>query len=155
MLNEDDIRRLMAARLLAAQTPWGRARLNFYVRWKMLAWNAVTGFAFAVKRAFDIVVALGALLTDAADVLDCAVATEICNNLVDDDGDGQIDCADTDCDGQACNDEDACSTGESCSGGLCRGGSAITCNDSNICTDNHCNPASGCYYTNNTAPRIA
>ena len=62
MLNEDDIRRLMAARLLAAQTPWGRARLNFYVRWKMLAWNAVTGFAFAVKRAFDIVVAIGALV---------------------------------------------------------------------------------------------
>jgi hypothetical protein len=90
-------------------------------------------------------------LTDIADA-DCSVATEICNNLADDDGDLLIDCADPDCNGQACNDDDACSTGESCSGGLCKGGVAITCNDFNICTDNHCNPESGCYYTNNTAP---
>lgn len=46
--------------MLAAQTPWGRARLNLYVKWKRLAWNGVTGFAYLVKRVFDLLVSLAA-----------------------------------------------------------------------------------------------
>ena len=52
----------MTGRLLAAQTPLGRARLNFYVQWKRTAWSVVTGFAYFLKRIFDIVVSLIALV---------------------------------------------------------------------------------------------
>jgi lipopolysaccharide/colanic/teichoic acid biosynthesis glycosyltransferase len=57
-MNESEIRDRMAGRLLAAQTPWGRARLNFYVKWKRTAWNFTTGFAHFLKRVFDIVISL-------------------------------------------------------------------------------------------------
>ena len=52
----------MSERLLAAQSPLGRARLNFYVKWKRVAWICVTGFAYFLKRVFDIVVSLIAML---------------------------------------------------------------------------------------------
>jgi hypothetical protein len=28
----------------------------------------------------------------------------------------------------------------------------LACNDNNVCTDDGCNPATGCVYTNNTLP---
>ncbi len=49
-------------RLLAAQSPWGRFRLNFYVQWKRVSWKLVVGFAHFLKRAFDIVIALTAIV---------------------------------------------------------------------------------------------
>lgn len=61
-MNETEIRERMADRLLAAQSPLGRARLNAYVKWKRIAWNTVTGLAHAVKRLFDIVVSIVAML---------------------------------------------------------------------------------------------
>jgi lipopolysaccharide/colanic/teichoic acid biosynthesis glycosyltransferase len=61
-MNESEIRDRMAARLLTAQTPWGRSRLNFYVKWKRSAWNFTTGFAYFLKRAFDIVISLIAMV---------------------------------------------------------------------------------------------
>ncbi len=51
-----------------------------------------------------------------------------------------------------CNDGNACTTSDTCSGGLCVGGPAPNCDDSNPCTDDSCNPATGCVHTNNTAP---
>jgi hypothetical protein len=84
-------------------------------------------------------------------VLVGAVA-EICDDSLDNDGDSDIDCDDSDCDGELCDDADACTTGETCSGTVCGGGSAVDCDDGNICTDDSCNPASGCEYTNNTDP---
>jgi lipopolysaccharide/colanic/teichoic acid biosynthesis glycosyltransferase len=52
----------MAERLLAAQTSLGRTRLNFYVKWKRLAWNCITGFAYFVKRVFDVIVSILAMI---------------------------------------------------------------------------------------------
>jgi len=50
------------SRLLAAQTPWGRARLNAYVRWKRTSWQVVINATLFLKRAFDIVISLLALI---------------------------------------------------------------------------------------------
>ncbi len=61
-MTDAEIRERMTERLLAAQTPLGRARLNFYVKWKRLAWNCVTGFAHFTKRLFDIIVSVIAML---------------------------------------------------------------------------------------------
>jgi cysteine-rich repeat protein len=41
---------------------------------------------------------------------------------------------------------------DTCGGGTCNGGPALVCNDGNGCTDDSCNPASGCVYDNNTVP---
>lgn len=49
-------------RLLAAQTPWGRFRLNLYVLWKRTSWRFVVGFANILKRAFDIVIGAVAIV---------------------------------------------------------------------------------------------
>ncbi len=61
-MNDDDIRERMANRLLSARSPIGRARLNLYVTWKRYAWNGVTGFAYFLKRLFDVVISLAALI---------------------------------------------------------------------------------------------
>src|SRR5262249_18759308 len=49
-------------------------------------------------------------------------------------------------------DGNACTTNDTCSGGVCVGGAAPNCDDGNPCTDDSCNPATGCVHTNNTAP---
>ena len=49
-------------RLLAAQNPWGRARLNARVNRRRLAWLAVVNATFFLKRALDIVGSFFALL---------------------------------------------------------------------------------------------
>jgi len=49
-------------RLLAAQSRWGRFCLNAYVQWKRLSWRLVTKFAYGLKRAFDLVFSLAALI---------------------------------------------------------------------------------------------
>jgi len=50
-----------------------------------------------------------------------------------------------------CNDGSQCTTADTCAGGACVGGPPPDCNDGNVCTDDACNPASGCTHTNNTA----
>ena len=76
-MTEAEILERMAERLLAAQTPWGRARLNFYVKWKRLAWNFVTSFAHLIKRFFDIFVSLLAILCLAPVFLFIAIAVKM------------------------------------------------------------------------------
>ena len=76
-MTETEILERMADRLLAAQTPWGRARLNFYVKWKRLAWNFVTSFAHFIKRIFDILVSLIAILCLAPVFLGIAIAVKL------------------------------------------------------------------------------
>ena len=61
-------------RLLAAQTPWGRARLNARVSWKRLSWLGVVNGTLFVKRALDIVGSTLALLLLAPAFLVIAVA---------------------------------------------------------------------------------
>ena len=76
-MTETEILERMADRLLAAQTPWGRARLNFYVKWKRLAWNFVTSFAHFIKRIFDILVSLIAIICLAPVFLGIAIAVKL------------------------------------------------------------------------------
>ncbi len=49
-------------RLLAAQKPWGRARLNAHVGLRRLGWLAVIQTTRFLKRAIDLVVSLAALV---------------------------------------------------------------------------------------------
>jgi lipopolysaccharide/colanic/teichoic acid biosynthesis glycosyltransferase len=57
-----EIRERMMERLLAAQTPWGRFRLTLYVTWKRLAWQGVISGTLFLKRVFDIVLSICALI---------------------------------------------------------------------------------------------
>ncbi len=50
-----------------------------------------------------------------------------------------------------CDDADACTAGDKCADGQCGSGVEIVCNDFNVCTDDACDPASGCVFTNNEA----
>jgi uncharacterized repeat protein (TIGR01451 family) len=51
----------------------------------------------------------------------------------------------------SCDDGNACTTGDTCSGGVCAGMGSLSCDDLNPCTDDACDPQSGCTHTNNTA----
>ncbi len=51
----------------------------------------------------------------------------------------------------ACDDGDACTTTDVCSAGSCIGGPPANCNDGNPCTDDSCDPVSGCQNVDNTA----
>jgi hypothetical protein len=42
--------------------------------------------------------------------------------------------------------------GDTCGGGSCQPGGPLSCDDGNVCTDDTCNPVSGCQTTNNTNP---
>jgi hypothetical protein len=46
-----------------------------------------------------------------------------------------------------CDDGDACTVSDVCGAGVCAG-QPIACDDHNACTDDSCNSASGCVYTN-------
>ncbi|MEI6074091.1 MAG: sugar transferase [Verrucomicrobiota bacterium] len=76
-MKDAQLRERMAARLLAAQTPWGRARLNLYVKWKRVAWNFTIGFAYFLKRVFDIGVSIIAILLLAPVFLGIALAVKM------------------------------------------------------------------------------
>ncbi len=51
----------------------------------------------------------------------------------------------------ACDDGNACTTADTCGGGTCNGGPALVCDDTNLCTADSCNPASGCVNTDISA----
>ena len=70
-------------------------------------------------------------------------AGEHCN-----DTSGQcVDClVDSDCD-----DNNVCNGSETCSNGVCVGGSPLDCADTNVCTDDTCDPIDGCQHSFNTA----
>ncbi|MBM4354850.1 MAG: hypothetical protein FJ109_13855 [Deltaproteobacteria bacterium] len=75
--------------------------------------------------------------------------------------DGNV-CTDDACDPKAgcthtpnmggCSDSNACTTNDVCAAGSCKGGPVQVCNDGNLCTDDSCEPATGCKYVNNTVP---
>jgi cysteine-rich repeat protein len=46
----------------------------------------------------------------------------------------------------ACDDKNACTTQDACSAGKCLGGLPLACDDGKSCTQNLCDPASGCVY---------
>jgi hypothetical protein len=86
----------------------------------------------AVERRFR-----KGLIIDAPLVLRAMVSTieTSCGNGVDDDADGQLDCADLDCTDRSCSTGNACVTGQTCSNGNCQGGQQVTCDA----------PPSGCF----------
>ena len=51
-----------------------------------------------------------------------------------------------------CQDGDACDEGDTCEDGVCGGGTPIDCDDTNVCTTDLCDPASGCVHQPNTGP---
>jgi parallel beta-helix repeat protein len=53
---------------------------------------------------------------------------------------------------EPCNDGDPCTTADTCSGGICLGGPSLNCDDGNVCTDDSCDPATGCVNTPNAEP---
>jgi exopolysaccharide biosynthesis polyprenyl glycosylphosphotransferase len=53
-MKEEEIRQMLIDRYGRIQTPFGVWRMNFYVKWKRLAWCFVLGSASAVKRGFDV-----------------------------------------------------------------------------------------------------
>ena len=50
-----------------------------------------------------------------------------------------------------CDDSDKCTVGDSCVAGSCVPGQTSSCNDGNVCTDDLCDPALGCYHNTNAA----
>jgi len=53
-------------------------------------------------------------------------------------------------DGAECDDDSMCTLDDACDAGECKG-KPLVCDDGNVCTDDSCEPASGCVYINNTA----
>jgi hypothetical protein len=70
-------------------------------------------------------------------------------------------CTDDACDAQKgcthannavqCSDGNACTSGDVCAAGKCAGGAKLTCDDKNPCSDDSCDPKSGCVSVANTA----
>ncbi|HOX43317.1 MAG TPA: hypothetical protein PK668_06955 [Myxococcota bacterium] len=50
-----------------------------------------------------------------------------------------------------CEDGDVCTAGDACAAGLCQPGAAVVCDDQNPCTDDTCDPATGCEHSPGTA----
>ena len=83
--------------------------------------------------------ATGGCLTGTA--VDCDDG-DLCTTDNCDSDDGSCDNAPTDCDnGDACDGEEVCSPGD----GLCQPGTPLDCDDVNLCTDDGCAPATGCW----------
>jgi lipopolysaccharide/colanic/teichoic acid biosynthesis glycosyltransferase len=76
-MTESEIREQMLERLLSAQTPWGRFRLNCYVKWKRLAWQAVLNGTLFLKRFLDIVISAVALVVLAPVFLVIAILVKL------------------------------------------------------------------------------
>ena len=53
--------------------------------------------------------------------------------------------------GAPCNDNNKCSENDLCQNGACKAGNTKDCGDSNACTDDSCDPITGCANTNNQA----
>jgi hypothetical protein len=49
----------------------------------------------------------------------------------------------------ACEDGSVCTVNDRCGGGVCVPGGPLNCEDNNPCTDDLCNPSTGCYSQNN------
>jgi len=57
------------------------------------------------------------------------------------------------CDADAdCDDGDLCNGAETCEAEACVPGTPLDCGDGNACTDDSCDPGTGCVNTNNVAP---
>jgi len=95
--------------------------------------------------------------TDACNGVETCVAgtceagqAPVCNDnkpCTDDSCDPATGCKYTADDTKGCADANKCNGEETCSNGLCLPGQAPVCNDNKPCTDDSCDPATGCKYT--------
>ncbi len=51
-----------------------------------------------------------------------------------------------------CDDDNPCTIGDNCHLGTCISGASVDCSDSDVCTDDFCDPVDGCYHVANAAP---
>lgn len=61
-MTENELKQQLMDRFSAAQTPFGRWRLGLYVKWKRLAWDLVVGSTHFIKRVFDILASVAAII---------------------------------------------------------------------------------------------
>lgn len=61
-MNTAELETRISQRFLAAQSPWGRARLGLYLRLKRLAWLVVVRGTLKIKRCLDLMVSTTALV---------------------------------------------------------------------------------------------
>ncbi len=61
-------------------------------------------------------------------------------------------CSYADIDGIDCDTDASVCTTEECQGGACTFKGNLSCDDGKVCTDDDCNPATGCVWTDNSAP---
>ncbi len=80
-----------------------------------------------------------------------AVACDDKNPCTDDLCDKKVGCTYPLADGKPCDDGDACVKDDTCLGGKCLGKKVI-CDDNNPCTDDACDLAKGCTFTDNQIP---
>jgi len=83
----------------------------------------------------------------------CQYTPIVCNDnnpCTDDACDTGTGCFATNDNTNTCSDNSACTVGDACIDGACVPGIAPDCNDNNLCTDDSCNPLSGCVNANNT-----
>lgn len=52
----------------------------------------------------------------------------------------------------ACDDSNECTIDDLCKGSICVAGGPLDCGDDNLCTDNSCDPKSGCLSVSNSVP---
>jgi len=84
-----------------------------------------------------------------------------CDDGLDNDCDGPIDCEDSDCfndpfcqecdNNEDCDDNDVCNGIETCVDFTCQSSTPLDCDDDIFCTDDSCNPLTGCINTPNNA----
>ncbi len=90
------------------------------------------------------------------DVFEGPAGDALCSDTIDNDCDGLTDLDDEacgDCNNDSdCDDSNVCNGAESCIGGFCQAGTALVCDDGELCTYDSCDPQTGCVFTNNTAP---
>lgn len=88
-----------------------------------------------------------------SDPVACDSPPDVCHA-----GPGTCDPADGSCtyppaaDGTQCEDGNLCTSDDQCSGGDCVSGPIATCDDENDCTDDSCDPATGCANLPNSEP---
>lgn len=84
----------------------------------------------------------------------CAGTSLTCNDnnpCTDDSCDEQSGCVYTSNNANPCEDGSLCTVNDYCDAGQCQGGQALKCDDSNLCTDDVCQPQKGCVYPANQA----
>lgn len=71
------------------------------------------------------------------------------NNVCTDDGCHALNGCTTTPNTDGCDDNNVCTTVDTCASGVCVGGAALSCDDSNPCTDDGCIHPGGCQHSNN------